>query len=204
MKKFDFKSIFNKIKILLDLKVLTAKIEQDKNILILIIILIITILYLDFSFVLKSQLGALKSTVPKIKSLRQDLTNLNSDLIEMQTQRPEAGFTEAEIKRLASRTEVPWIIEEISRLANLQKIKIFYITPVRRLSTKKTSRGYSSDKHIIFDLELSGGYYQLHRFIEGLEEHPVFFEVVALDILGNSKDPFKHKINLKIKAHFSS
>lgn len=206
MKKVNIKNIFNNIKSLLDPKKLIVKIEQDKNILVLIIIIAITILYLDLSFVLKSQLRAIKSTTPEIKSLRQDIINLNSDLIEMQTQRPKTGFTDLEVKRLASRTEVSWIIEEISRLANQQKVKIFYITPVRSLSAKKTSSGSSLDKQpfVLLDLELSGGYHQLRRFIEDLEEHSVLFEIEELDIVGNNNDPFKHKINLKIKVLFSS
>jgi len=181
-----------------------TKITQDRNKLILTGIVILIILYLDFSFVLKSQRRAIRAVNSNIVRLRKGLENLETDLNRMKRQ--EAGLSVGQEKRLVSTGQMPWVIEEISRLANQQGVRIFQVRPVREVSAKKVSgKSIGADQYlsILINLELSAGYHQLGRFLAGLENHSIFLQVHELDISRNEKNPFEHEINLVLKTYVS-
>lgn len=169
-----------------------AKIIQDRNKLILAICVILVILFLDFSFGLGAQMRALGAVNPKIAELRKGLKNLDSDLARMKGQKSGLGLSQ--VKRLLSAEEMPWLLEEITRLANQQKIRIFQIKPVRG------RQEYSS---ILIGLDLSAGYHQLAGFLAELENHPVFLEIEKLDIERSDENPFTHGIRLNLKTYVS-
>jgi Tfp pilus assembly protein PilO len=186
MKRIDFQEILAKIRQYI------TKITQDRKRLIPVICVILVILFLDFSFGLRAQMRALGAVNPKIKELRKGLRNLDSDLARMKGQKSALGVTQ--VKRLVSSEEMTWIIEEITRLANQQGIRIFQIKPVRG------RQDYSS---ILIGLDLSAGYHQLVRFLAELENHPVFLEIEKMDIERSDKNPFSHKIGLNLKTYVS-
>jgi len=197
-KKIDFPGLLAKITQEI------TKITKDRNKLILAIFVILIILFLDFSFGLKSQRRALARINPKIVRLRKGLGNLNSDLIRMQRQ--EAGLTDIQVKEMISSGQKAWVSEEIFRLANKQQVKISQLKTERGISASKTSQEsppteeYSS---ILIDLDVSAGYHQLARFLAELENHSILLEVEELDIKRSDKNPFEHKINSRLKTYVS-
>lgn len=205
MKKINVKELLTRFKnARLNPQGVLIKIIQNRNKLILTIIVIVAVLYLYFSFGLRSQMRAVRAINPKIERLREDLKNIKLDLIEMQAKQPQNGFMETEVKTLASPDRLSWLIEEISHLANQQDVRIYNIKPGRIPSTV-VSKKHSQELYpsVIFDLEISAGYFQLSRFLAELEGHPVLLEIEELDIRGNDRDPFAHKINLKLKTYCS-
>ncbi len=181
-----------------------TKITQDRNKLILAGIAILIILFLDFSFVLKSQRQAIRAVNSNIVRLKKGLENLETDLNRIKRQ--EAGLSVGQEKRLVSTGQMPWVIEEISRLANQQGVKIFQVRPVRKVSAKKASgKSIGADQYlpILINLKLSAGYHKLGRFLADLENHSIFLQVDELDISRNEKNPFEHEINLVLKAYVS-
>ncbi|MBL7081194.1 MAG: type 4a pilus biogenesis protein PilO [Candidatus Omnitrophica bacterium] len=191
MIKIHPQEFLTKISKKINRKDILTKITEDRNKLLLTIFVILVVLCLDFFFGLRPQMRALGAINPKIARLRKDLKNLNSDLIKMQRQ--ETGFMDTEVKKIASSDQIAWVIEEVSRLANEEEVKIFQMKPVRKLPVAKT----------LIDLEVSAGYHQLGRFLAALENHSIFLEIGTLDIERNNKDPFEHKIRLKLKTYVS-
>ena len=197
--KADLKVLLTKKISLQDLQELFTKITQNKNKLIAVVAVISIILYLDFSFVLKFQMNALGKINPQVIRLKKGLQNLNSDLIAMQ--RHEQGLGVGATKKLVAAGQVPWVIEEISHLANQQEVRISQIKPIRNLSDESSlAEEYSL---IIIDLEATAGYHQLGRFLANLENHPILLGVEQLDIK-QTKDPFEHKIKLRLRTYVAN
>jgi Tfp pilus assembly protein PilO len=183
------------------------KIIADRNKLVLAIALILVILYLDFSFGLGSQRRAFRAINPKIVRLRSDLRNLDLDLNRMQ--REESGLGISQAKRIALADQVSWLIEEISRLASQQKVRIFQIKPLRGVplatAARRTAQRSSpaEGSPMLIDLDISAGYHQLGRFLAKLENHPVFLEVNELNIQPDSQSSLEHQVKLKLKTYVS-
>ncbi len=197
-KRIDIQKLISRID-----KEILSKILEDKNKLILVSIVILIILYVDFSFGLKSQMRALGMLNPKIVRLRRDLKNLNADLNRMMRAQGKGEGGGSQIRKLVSAGEIPWVIEEISRLANQQDVKLFQIKPSRSLAKAKSiPRFIPADRYspVQIDLEISAGYHQLGRFLSELENHAVFLEIQELDIKQSQRCPFEHKIKLKLKT----
>ena len=102
---------------------------------------------------------------------------------------------EARIKKLISPEQISWLIEEISRLANQEEVRILQLSPVREKSQEKSL-------FTLIKLELYAGYHQLGRLLAELENYPILLQIEELDI-EQSKDPFKQDINLRLKAYLS-
>lgn len=198
MRKIDLQKLLSKITPYI------TKITQDRNKLILAILVILVILFMDFSFGLRTQTRALRAVDSKIVGLKKGLENLRSDLDMMKRQ--EAGLAIGGEKKLISADQIPWIIEELSRLANQQGVRIFQVKPVRQVSiAKSTEKSASKDEHppILINLELSSGYHGLGRFLAELENHSIYQEIKELDINPNEKNPFEHDVNLVLKTYVS-
>lgn len=198
MKKLNLKELLNKIKPHIAENI--NKITQDRNKLILAVLAVVIILYLDFSFVLMSQIRALKAISPNIARLSSGLKNLNADLEIMQKQ---TGSVVSQIKKIASSDQISWVIEEISRLANQEEVEIYQVRPVRQ-GVNKRAPGKSVAKEydfVMIDLELSAGYHQLGKFLAELENHSLLLGVEELDIEYSEEGPFEHKIKLRLKAY---
>ena len=113
---------------------------------------------------------------------------------------------DAQVKKMALPDQMSWIIEEISRLANKQGVKISQIRPERKSTGAKSSKESIKQKNyslVMFDLELLAGYHQLRKFLAALENHPILMEIEELEIKRGSKDPFEHKVKLELKTYFS-
>ncbi len=205
MKKIQLKELLTKISTKINFQELLIKITQDKNKLTLTIIIISIIFILDLFLGLRFQARALGRVSSKTVALRKDLKDFNSDLIKMQRQKRD--LTTGQAKRMLSAGEIPWVIEEISRLANQQAVGISQIRAMREPpeDAKNSRKSLKSKKYSssLIGLEVSAGYHQLGRFLTELKNHPVFLAVEKLDIRRVDEDSFEHKINLILKTYVS-
>ena len=199
MKKINTQEFLTKIGKKIKAQEMLTKIPQDRNKIILAVLIIIIILYLDFSLILKPQMRMLAAITPKIVKLRKDLHDLNSNIIKMQEQ--EVGFKDTRFKKLATPDQISWLIEEISRLANQQEVRISQIRPVRTLSAATTYTMTGNYSPELITLEVTAGYHQLGRFLAEFENHPILMEVEDLDIKHSEKNPFEQKIKLDLKIY---
>ena len=197
MQKTQIPEILDKIREKINLPGLLTKIPQERNKLIAIIAVTILLLCLDLSFALRSQMRAIGALSPKIARLKEDIRNLKSDLVKIEKQDVDMlAADEGRIKKLIFFDQTSWLIEEISRLANQEEVRILQINPAREKSQEKSL-------FILINLELYAGYHQLGRLLAELENYPILLQIEELDI-EQSKDPFKQDINLTLKAYLSS
>ena len=181
-------------------------IQLDNQKKILIVIFFALIAYVDMNFILKAQLAGLNRLAPKVSRIEKDLTNLNRDLQSMDVSKNKQGTDsqKAVIKsyKIPSEGQIIGILEDISKEANKFDIKISQIRPSRDLKSTKPVVG-AADKFIpyLINLDLVCDYHNLGRFINTLENFPVFMEVEEFKISTQLPDYMKQKISLVIKTY---
>jgi Tfp pilus assembly protein PilO len=183
---------------------LLNKITQNKNMLILSSLVILLILYLDFSFGLKTQQRALQAISPKIVNAKKDLEQLKLDSIRMRSQ--AIVGKPGQVKEIVPSGQMALAIEEISRMANQQGVEIFQIKPQRKSRAFVSSRGApQQDEYspVLIDLEVSGGYHQLGRFLAELENFSVLLVIEELNVMHSKQTPSELKVKLQVKTYMS-
>ncbi len=182
-----------------------ANIQLDKRKKILIVIFCVVIAYLDMNFILKAQATGLKSLDLKVSGVEKDLANLNRDLEIMSASKNKQGalWRKPAIKssKIISESQIPGLLQDISKEANKFDIKISQIRPSREAKTIKPAG--AADKFIpyLINLDLVCDYHNLGKFINALEKFPVFMGVEELKISTQLPDYMKQKAGLILKTY---
>lgn len=181
-------------------------VQLDKQKKILIVIACAVIIYLDATVILKRQMAALNSLNPKIVSKKSDLVNLNRDLIKMRAskggQSGAAQKTTIKSPKLLLEGQLAGLLRDISSEANKFDIKISQIRPGREIQAAKPA--VAGDKlfmPILINLDLTGDYHNLGKFINSLENFPVFLSVQELKVSTGLADYMKQKVILALKTY---
>lgn len=186
---------------------LLNKIIQDKKAIALIGIVFLAILYFDFSVILKAQFAAIKSTGPKIIKLRQDLETLAKDFKKMEDLKKKVAAqgqnAQLKSKRLISQDEIVALLDNISDLAEKNKVVVVQMKHTREASNLKADKSLAAGKTtpILINLELVGDYHAVGKFINDLENGPVLVAVQNIKISSQTKDYLKQKVNLGLRAY---
>ncbi|MDD5129491.1 MAG: type 4a pilus biogenesis protein PilO [Candidatus Omnitrophica bacterium] len=179
--------------------------QLDKQKKILIAVFFALIVYVDSSFILKAQRGALKSLDPKITRLKTDLANLDRGLENMRLSKskPELMAQKKTSKSLGLLPEsrLAELLQEISTTANKFNITIVQMRPDRQAQKEKTLVGQDRLVPMLINLDLVADYHDLGRFIQALEDSLVFMSVQELEISTQLPDYMKQKITLVLKTY---
>ncbi len=181
-------------------------VQLDKQKKILIVIFCILIVYVDTTFILKSQSAGIKSLDPKITRLKNDLTKLKQSLNNMRLLKSKQGLTVqktiAKSSRLLSEGQISGLLQDISSQANKFDIQIGQIRPSRETANAKdTVAGDKSAIPILINLDLTCSYHNLGKFINELEGSLVFLSVQELVISTQLPDYMKQKVRLVLKTY---
>ena len=198
--KVNFLGILTAINKKMNLQENLRQIMQDKNKLILVSFIVLLVFVLDLMFILRPQGRKISSYNIKITKLRNDLKELNLESVVMQEKIDRVA--QEEMKELVSSDRMPWIIEELSRMASEQKIRISQIEPVRDSSgSNLPGQPVAQSSAVFFDLDIDAGYHGLASFFEKVENHSVLLQIENLAITYNKEDPFKHRVRLRLKTY---
>ena len=182
-----------------------ADIQLDKQKKILIVIFFVLIAYLDMNFIFKAQMAGLNSLEPKIARIEKDLANLNRDLESMRAakDKPRMTWQKAVIKssKIISESQISGVLQDISKEANKFDIKISQIHPGREVKTVKPAAGMDKFIPYLINLDLVCDYHNLGKFINALENFPVFVGVEELKISTQLPDYMKQKADLVLKTY---
>lgn len=182
-----------------------ANIQLDKQKKILIIIFCAFIIYADMNYILKAQIGGLKSLDPKITLLEKDLKNLNRDLENMRASKGKPALeTHKAVNRpvkIITESQISGLLQDISSAANKFDVKIIQVRPSRE--TGKSVIPGDKLTPILINLDLICDYHNLGKFINNLENSPVFMGVAELKISARVPDYLKQKVSLVIRTYVS-
>lgn len=182
-----------------------TNIQLNKQKKILIVIFAILIAYVDTNYILKAQRIGLSSLDQKIARLNTDLANLNHGLENMRLSKSRPGLA-AQKKvimpsRILSENQVSELLQEISTAANRFDIKIIQIRPSRQAQKEKTAIVQDKLTLMLINLDLVSDYHNLGRFIQALENSPVFMAVQEMEISTQLPDYMKQKVTLVLKTY---
>ncbi len=188
------------------------KLDSDKkNILIVFIFLIIV--FLDCSVILKFQHQGIRNLEPKIKKVKQDLDNLNRDLVNMQNIKAKQASIDkgaSKIKRVISKDQMTLLLENISDMANKNGVKILQMTPTNELSQSKiaitrkpqgSGLAFFSQSQATLTLDLICEYHQLGKFINDLENAEFYIDVESIKIMPWQGEILKQRVNLVVRMY---
>ena len=201
LKPLEFLS---KIALILNLEIFLAAIVRDRNKMILAIVVFLAVVYVDYSFILVPQMRKLGEIKPQVSKLKKDIDELNLDSIRMQGQAQQQKPAEIISKEIISSDQMPLLIEEISRLAVQEEVKISQVEPVRSPSASKDADlSLDGDSYSVtfIDLDIFAGYHALGRFLAALENHSNFLQIDELNIQRNNDNLFEHDIDLTVKTY---
>lgn len=186
---------------------LIEKIQLDKKKIIAGVVILLFLLYIDFAFILKSQFNLWKSVNPKIAQLKKDIKKLNDDLAILSTSikgKQETQETDQiTAEKIIREEKIPNLLEEISKIANKREVKIMQIKPLSHPPTAKPELTTATTKlfPVSIKLDLLGGYHQLGKFVNDLENAGVFMEVDTLRISSESTSIITQQIELTLKTY---
>ncbi len=186
----------------------------DKKKLVAMLLFGAVIVYIDFNFMIKGQLGSISKSDKKIVQLKKDIDALSKDLAAMEKARKENKVI-LRTRKVISTGELSSLLEYISDLANKYSIRIMQInslpetkptkiTPVPPAQVKSTAKKIEAPAKIDFTLiklELIGDYHNLGKLLTELYSGEVVFMVKELKIAPEQPDYFQQRISLTLKTY---
>lgn len=179
---------------------------MDQKKIILIILTCLTLLYADFQFVIKAQLGGIKSAKSKSTQLKKQVDKLSQELASLQELKRKEEQSKREMlaraKKFIFAGQLTPLLEDISLTANKRKVKFTQMKPVRQ-QVKKDDKTLLTAKltPMTINIDLSCGYHELGAFINDLENKEEFLKVENLRITADAKDGSSQKVSLVLKTY---
>ena len=183
------------------------ELKLDNKKIFLIAFVGLLILYVDFAFIIKLQLQGIRTLTPKIIKLKKDVDNLAKDLSWMQDLERKASKDKAQIgapnkaKEIISEDKILLLLQEVSDLANMNKVKIMQINTSK--DTKVHEEVIAGERllPIIVTLDLTCGYHSLGSFINALENAGQYIDVQDMKIIRDLHDYLIQNVNLVLKTY---
>ena len=179
-----------------------GKIDEKSRYYILIGVLVFVFL-LDYFILMRPQLATLAKINPEIKILAQDWEKAREDIQKLSFYQDEVKQLEGQLaqtsQRLKSKEEVSMILEQISRMANQNHVKIDQIMPF-----VEDQKVLLEDNRRIYDalpilVQARSGYHDLGRFLNDLEKNDLFLYMTAFSIV-TGEDAHSHALKMNLKA----
>lgn len=169
-----------------------------KEIMVMAIIFLLVVILL--SYLMASQISSLRQTAKELakeKATLGDVRRLiaNRDKYGEEINRLEGRIQSYEAK-LPERKEVPQLFRELDKIAAESQIKFVRVEEALSEEGKHYRRFY-------WKLQLEGGYHELGRFINKLENLDRFVRVDNIQINANPKNFLKHNIRLEVSTFVS-
>lgn len=176
--------------------------KLDNKKIFLIVLIAVSILYIDYSFIIRMQLNNIKSLKSRIIKLKQDINTLNKQLADIDNLKIKLGQSKAAKKQIISEGELPTLLEDIANIANKNNIRITQIKPSKEIKAKGEKVLPSTELTVIYIiLDLSGSYHNFGNFINELENADKFIAVENIKIARDTKDYLRQNVNLLLRTY---
>lgn len=161
------------------------------------------VFFLDYFILMRPQLVTLTKINPEIKMLSRDIEKAREDIQKL-------SFYQSEVKRLESllaetsqkvksKEEVSIILEQISRMANQNNVKIDQFMPF--VEDQKVLLDDNKRSYYALPILVQGrsGYHDLGRFLNQLEKSNLFLYVTSFSIIAG-EDARAHALKMNLQA----
>jgi Tfp pilus assembly protein PilO len=181
---------------------LLNKLGSDTQKLFLIVLVSAVVIYVDYAFIIKLQLGNIGGAKTKIIKLEKDIVALNKDLALMQQSQDQMKQkTPLKTKTIISEDEMTGLLQEIFNLANKDNVRIIQIRPLKDPKAKEEVMGSQKIMPVAIVMDLSCVYHSLGSFICDLENAEQFLAVQDLKIVRSPGDYMRQNVTLNLKTY---
>lgn len=174
------------------MKVILNRLEQweiDPKKIFLIVLICLLVIYVDFAFLVKSQLKWLKDTGLKVAQLRTDIDKLKNDLANLKEKETTKMRLAHSAQKIISEEQIPLLLQQISDIANQHNVKVLKMVPDK---TKDI---------ILITLNLISNYHQFGAFLNALENADIFMQAEEIKIKRHPQDYFQQDFFLLLKTY---
>lgn len=179
-----------------------GKIDKKYRYYILVGILLFIFL-LDYLILMRPQLVTLTKISPEVKILSQDMEKSRGDIEKIGFYQNEAQRIRTALaqtgQRVRSKEEVSRILEQISRIANQNNIKIDQIMPFAEDQKELLKDGKRTYFALPILVEARSGYHDLGRFLDSLEKDDLFLSLTEFSVVAG-EDLRYHKLKMNLQA----
>jgi Tfp pilus assembly protein PilO len=177
--------------------------KLDNKKILLITLAVLFIIYADYAFVVKMQMGNLRILNPKVAKLKKDINSFNKDSSEISRLKNQPQQPASVGKRLISENELPGLLEYISDAGNKNSIRIMQTKPSWEAKAKDAKPLISAAKFstLYISLDIFATYHNIGAFINALESADRFISVQDLKIFRDKNDYMRQEANLTLKTY---
>lgn len=150
------------------------------------------------------QLAHLGTINAQLKQKKEEINQAKADISKHSFYESELNKAIEENKRTAikivTQEEIPALLEGISRIAVLHRIKIDQIEAIK--TTPQVLQSNKLGKFYVFPVRVQakGGYHDIGKFVDKLEKDSFFKSIGGLSILHNKEDPTRHLLTMTVNS----
>ena len=168
----------------------------------MILAVFLIVALLDMKFLMSLQLSTLKGTGNKISKLRKEVATLRQEIVAMKKMPLEKQGENIKVKQFISEGDVPSLLQDISDMANKNKVSIAQIKPLEGIKIKDDKlEGATSMVPVMIALDTVADYHSLGAFINTLENADKFIAVEEIKISGDAVNYFQQKASILLKTY---
>jgi Tfp pilus assembly protein PilO len=159
---------------------------------------------LDFSTVMRLQLGLIASLDKNIKHLDASITELSNNDQRLAQFKAQLDLARKACKSFESmvyhKGDVPKVLKSISSIANDCGITLEQLMP-KALSAKPLVENKDGKYYTMtIAIGLRGGYHRLGQFVNRMEQNRLFWQVDELNITADPRDPSREYVKMNLKV----
>jgi type IV pilus assembly protein PilO len=165
---------------------------------------LLVVFLLDYFLIMQFQLGALFQLNPKLTTVAEDMRSTRSDIAKIGEYRQQIVSLGAMAKKVNSkihtRDEIPLVINNVTRLAKRNSIRIEQIMPDSSAPEPIVKDSEGQYYAVPLRIEARGTYHDFGRFINQLENEEVFLTIGNFRMDASPLDSALHVIKLTLNA----
>ena len=181
-----------------------ADIKKNQKI-ILYAIIAISLLYADYSLLIKPTLTSIGKTGPMLAQTRRQLAadkslvaNAASFKSQIQDIKEKMAYFD---KRFSTKQEISEILSGLSGMAKDSQVKIVSIRPHPAIDVQSAGTGVGVYQKFPISIHATCGYHQLGTFLNRFAKEDIFMAVSDIKITADSKDPSQHLVYLLVNTY---
>jgi Tfp pilus assembly protein PilO len=162
---------------------------------------VVFVIAFDYLLLVRPITQLFSKTIPALSSLKRDIQGLQEDkrnekIIQKKLENLKTQAVEAK-KRFIAPNEIPLFLEDLSKTAQGNGVKIISLKPVEKPKAADTSHYIP----ISIKINAVAATHAFGRFLAKLESGKIFIRVTDLKIAGGAQDPKKHDMELTIETY---
>ena len=176
---------------------------NEKNPYYLVVAIFIVILIIFYLFPLQFQLKTLQSLNPRLESLSREVETTRSNIQRVHQYERELTRLQQQYeklrKRIKSKADVPFLLENISRIAGQHGVKIEQIMPQTAIDEPVLEDDTGKYFSVPIVMEAQSGYHGFGKFLNALERKGVFLRLPSFSVVGQDANPRMAKVFLTME-----